>query len=240
MKELSDSILVDLERKKENCTICNGTGYLLQRDGDSCTFQDCKCIMEIGEQIAWLRGAIPKQYWYWDLSQLTDKFKGENPQASKYIYAYSDKLAQHVENGDGFWLSSSPGLAKSSIICYLLRKASRLGYRVYWTRASRIISKKFEAMGDDVAREYIRDIIDNVHVLAIEEIEKVRLMDDNAMINHLFFELLSDIYDSKKVVFLTSNEPRKQVLPIFPTFIQDRLRCWKYLPLVGKYSGRHG
>ena len=53
----------------------------------------------------------------------------------------------------------------------------------------------------------------------------------------IFYELLSDLYDAKIALLVSSNVIRDECEPRFPTFIQDRFRYLEDVPIFGE-SGR--
>jgi len=227
-----------LRKTQEQCNKCKGKGYIVVQLKDKIRFDDCECVLRIRKRLKLLDANIPPRYHSWDLRMLTNQFKQDNPEQYEYIKSYIDNLKDNVDNGVGFWISSPPGLAKSSIISYVLRMAIRLGYKSYFTRASHVISKKFDSLGNPQVRDFLDYLVSSIDVLAIEEIEKVRILGEDSMHDHLFYEFISDIYDSNKVLLLTSNEQRDTTLSKFPNFISDRLSQLDYLSFTGKQSGR--
>lgn len=229
-----------LQSIRENCAECKGSGYVTSSlaNGDV-HLDDCNCVKEIIKRASLVQANIPERYWNWNFRNLTSQFKKDNAKAYTILKNYLEDLHGNLGSGKGFWLASPPGLAKSSIIAYLLREAIKLGYRAYFTRASHIITLKMDSLRDGDKKELLDFIVNDVDVLAIEEIEKVYLKSDMDFVNQAFYEILSDIYDSNKSLILTSNVTRKKAFEVFPLFIKDRLMVLDYLPLVGKSSGRH-
>lgn len=227
-----------LKKVRDNCPKCGGSGYISVKKDKKVVFEDCECTLRISKDISLIEANIPPKYRNWDFRKLTNKFKYDNPKQYEYFKQYIEEIDENVENGKGFWVASNPGLAKSSIITYILKEAIKKGHTAYFTRASHIISKKFEALGNQETRDFIDDIISTVDIIAIEEIEKIRLLSDKDMYNHLFYELISDLYDSNAAILISSNVPQKDVLKMFPTFIADRLTTLDHIMLKGSYSGR--
>lgn len=230
--------LEKIKKIREKCKECNGLGYNTEKTEEGeIVFHDCVCMEETIQQLNLLEARIPPRYRYWDFRALTEQFKQNNPEPYKYLKNYVKNIESNVDEGHGFWLSSGPGLAKSSIVCYILRRAMQAGLTAYFSRASHIMSQKFDALSNRSSRETLEYIVDDVDILALEELEKVYLGSESGMNRQLFYEFLSDVYDSGKSVLITSNIPRKAVLKDFPPFIVDRYSSIDYLVLVGK-SGR--
>jgi DNA replication protein DnaC len=236
----SPDALDRIKQIKEMCPECNGAGYrpVTLENGGGIRFDDCACVKEMTRQFDLVNANIPRKYWNWDFRKLTSRFKGDNKNAYKELQAYLEDIKENIQAGNGLWLASNPGLAKSSIICYFLREALKTNV-AYFERASHIISYKFDALNSYDAKARLGYIIGTVDMLAMEEIEKVYLKTDIDLCNQMFYEFLSDVYDSGKALLISSNTPRKEVFKVFPSYIQDRLMTLKYLPLVGGYSGRH-
>jgi DNA replication protein DnaC len=223
---------------KENCSVCSGEGFLITANADgSVTLTDCQCIKEMEWQFRLLNSNIPKRYLNWDMSMIYPEFIKNNTEAYEFLVSYVDNLEENIANGEGFWLASPPGLAKSSIISYIIQTALEKNYTGYFSKAADLQNLKFSALGDDVAQEKIEYILEDVHILGLEELEKVYLTHDAAMPNYLFYQLISDLYDEKKAILISTNEPRDSVLNALPAYISDRLSSITYMTLTGK-SGR--
>lgn len=221
----------------KSCAICNGTGMREVYEDDCIKLIDCDCVKKISSEISYIRAHIPKQYRDFDFDGLTESFLNKNKKSMDKIRSYIEDLKDNIENGKGMWMSSAPGLAKSSIIVHILKKAMNIGKLVYFDRASHLVTLKFEALRDMRARDRINYIIDEVDILAIEEIEKVYLSNNDAMNNQLFFEFLSDVYDSDKAILISSNIPPDEVESKYPSYVRDRLRNLDTVVFIGT-SGR--
>ncbi len=227
-----------LKKIREECSFCEGRGYIPKKMLNCIRLEECKCVKKIAWEIKLIEANIPEKYKTWDFRRLDKTFKTNNEKQYAYLRKYLDNLEGNIKAKNSFWLSSPPGMAKSSIITYFLREGLKLNFVGYYTKAAYLLTKKFEAMRDIEAKEFIDFLIGETDILVIEELEKVYLLGDTDIPNQLFYELLSDLYDSNKVLFLSSNLSKKETYKRFPSFIQDRLETIDYLPLIGKRSGR--
>jgi len=234
----NDKVLEKLNRIKKECKVCNGLGFSVVIENDVRIFKDCKCVEKIKKALSYIDANIPLRYVKWDISELTEKFKEENQDSYEYISNYIENVDSVVDDGQGFWLASSPGLAKSSIVSYIVRTAVDAGKTCYFDRATNFHSKLFEALNNPEAKEFLSFIINEVELLVIEEIDKIYLKDEMSFNNRAFFDFISEIYDSNKAVIITSNDQPNVVLQRFPTFIADRLCLLDNVILRGNYSGR--
>ncbi|MFA5132727.1 MAG: DnaA/Hda family protein [Candidatus Paceibacterota bacterium] len=224
-------------KRIKTCALCGGKGYTEKLVEGGVYLDDCECVKSIELEAKWYKSGIPVQYWNFDMSALTKEFREKNAGSLGEVNRYVDNLKDNIESGKGLLFSSSAGLGKSSIMSYILRKSTDLGFNAYYLRASHMVSLKFNALRDRDAADLINHVVEDVDILAIEEIEKVYLSDENAMNNQLFYEFLSDLYDSKKSLLVSSNKKPNESFLALPTFIQDRLRNLKKVVFVGK-SGR--
>jgi len=234
---VNDKMLERLNKTKKACTVCNGLGFSVRIEEDSRIFKDCACVIKIKRDISYIEANIPRNYLTWDISQLTDEFKAENSKCVMHVTDYLENLNESIDEGIGFWLASTPGLAKSSMSSYIVRKAVDAGHICYFERAANLHDKLFESLKNDDAKDFIAHIINNVELLVIEEIDKIYLKDNMSFNNKAFFDFLSELYDAKKSLIITSNDSREQVLVRYPSFVSDRLNMLSYLMLHGK-SGR--
>jgi len=182
-----------LRQIRESCTICNGKGYLPRQLSNSVRLEDCKCVQKISWEIKLIDANIPEKYRTWDFRGLTKDFLVANKENYAYLKTYLENIEAHIKNGKGFWFSSPPGQAKSAIVSYFLREAIKKGFSGYYTRASHLITKKFEAIRDPDAMEFFDSLLNETDIIVIVELEKVYLLTELDMPNQLFFEFLSDL-----------------------------------------------
>jgi len=222
----------------DNCDLCSGSGYTITSDETGTKFVDCACTKKMLYYQKLLKSGIPERYIDWDIDKLYDQFKADNPDGYKYIIDYIDNLKNNIDNGYAFWLSSPPGLAKSSIASYITKKVIDLDFVAYFSFASKIIEKKFDALGANDNKEFLDFILYDTNFLVVEEIDKIYLKDDQNMANHLFYEFFLELYDQKKAVIITSNKTREEFSKDLPTYIKDRFATFDEVKLCGRYSGR--
>jgi hypothetical protein len=181
---------------------------------------------------------IPIQYRKWTFKNLERSFINKNRAPLSIVKQYIEKLGENIRKGNGLWFFSPTGLAKSSIICNILKKAIKQGFNPYFIRASHIVSLKFQAMRHDPqALATLSKMIRSTHILAIEEIEKVYLAEQSSMPNQHFYEFISDVYDANIALLISSNKVRDEYENTLPLFVRDRFKSLTSVPFFGK-SGR--
>lgn len=229
-----------LKRIKDRCKKCKGQGYHIVKKNDGhLEINDCRCVETIASELKLIEARIPIEHRNWDFKQLSTQFVKRNAKAVNIIKGYVNALSNNIERGRGLYFYSPPGLAKSSIICNILKKAIKKGFVPYFGRASHLVTLKFQAMrNEEAARETLDYIFNKVDILAIEEIEKVYLAGESSMPNQHFYELLSDIYDARISLLISSNKLREEHEKTLPLFIQDRFKSLTSVPFIGK-SGRN-
>lgn len=223
----------ELKESRGLCKKCHGTGVISRLTDDGVLLEDCECIKRVSNIINLKKANIPSQYWEYSLKDLTKRFIEKNADQLKKVHSYIDTITKNIRNGRGIWFNAAPGLGKSIIIRSILQEAMDKNFRAYFERASHIVNLKFKSLNDSGAYELMDHIIQDVDILAIEEIEKVYLSDDGAMNNQLFYEFLSDIYDSRKAILISSNQKQSEVLRRFPNYIGDRLKSLANITFVG-------
>jgi hypothetical protein len=230
----------ELQKIREDCKICGGSGYREKEKSDgSVHLTDCTCIQHISYELKMIEALLGLQYRHWTFKQLDKKIIRDNRKSIEKIKNYIDNLADNINNGKGLWLHAPSGLAKSSMICNILKKAIDKGFNPYFGRASHLVSLKFQVVRNDAAaRDLLRHIFDSISILAIEELDKVYLTaNPDSFQRELFYELISDLYDAKIALLVSTNELRDDLEPRFPNFIRDRFRYLGDVPLFG-ISGR--
>lgn len=243
MRELTDREVRKLQRIKDTCTLCSGLGYKEINKSDTVELIDCKCVKKIKDIIDLIGVNIPFKYRSWNLTKLDADFEHTNKNSIGIIRAYIEDLEENIDRGKGLWLSSTPGLAKSSMISYILRTALKHGFSPYYGKAADYVTLKFRAMNKDdegrAARKLLSFIKKDVDIIAVEEIEKVYLPGQESLPNTLFYEFISELYDAGVALLVSSNVFPNEYLGTLPWYIQDRLKHLKVVPLRwGAKSGR--
>ena len=63
-----------LQKIRENCTICKGSGYTEKQKPDGRVhLADCTCIQHISYELKMIEANIPPQYRHWTFNQLDKK-----------------------------------------------------------------------------------------------------------------------------------------------------------------------
>lgn len=239
---------IRLEKIRKECPLCDGIGYAELHQHDEIILEECNCIKQINRELKLIEANIPPKLRGWSFDQLTDEFKRKNKKAFRIIQEYLSSIDSNAANGVGIWFHSPPGVAKSAIMCTILKNALEQEKRVYIERASHIIALKFGEMRNDYAARETLNYMLSSDIIAIEEIEKCYMggnadkmnnpiPSNNSLASNLFYEFISDAYDSNIALLISSNVLREEQEVLFPPYIRDRLKSLINVPLRG-FSGR--
>lgn len=233
-----------LQKIRSACTVCNGIGYKEVEKPDGVLIEDCACVQRIEKEIALIEANIPLTYRRWNMKKLNGQFLVTNKISIAHINKYIRNIDFNLNRGRGIWFAGPPGTAKSSMICYIMRMALNKKYSVYYDTASHLISLLFQSTmeRDPEARTIVKNIIKNVHLLAIEEIDKRDLGEKQtdrhgSMAGKLFYQFLSDVYNAGLSLMISSNETFEETIPTLPVWIQDRFKSLMFITIKGA-SGR--
>lgn len=248
---IDDRDIASLQKIRDNCGACGGRGYTLEHKENGYEIHDCICVQTIADHVKYIEANIPTQYRSWHINQIRQDIrdKSENKKYLKEVFDFLEHIPEAIEEGAGLWFCAPPGLAKSSMITYILKEAIKQGYNAYWSKAYRYVDMKLRASrGDKEAAAILRNAVESCHIIAIEEVDKVHLYSEQEQLSdspnkfgflrdHLFFEFLSDLYDSNVSILVSSNLPRPKVEDKYPSHVRDRLRKLKDVVLNGR-TGR--
>jgi DNA replication protein DnaC len=231
---VDDKTYEKLNSIRMNCKLCGGLGYSTTQEDDDIHIVDCVCVTRIKNEIQLIEAGIPLRYRNWTFKDLTQKFKSKNSRSLGIVRNYILNMDKHISNGTGLYFTSQPGLGKSAIICNILKKALKNGYTVYYGLGFELVSLKFRALRQDAeAIATLKNILNNVQILAIEEIEKIYLAAETSMPNQIFNELIINMYDANISLLVSSNAFRPAYEETLPPFIQDRLKNLTSVTFLG-------
>lgn len=219
-----------IEQIKRGCTKCNGYGVTFSNGA----FEDCTCIATINKELKLLEAKIPLQYVNFTPDKLTAEFKSANAGPLAEFMSFVGDL--RANSGQILWLASAPGLAKSSLISWGLLRAFDQQLTPYFSRATQLLQLKLDALKQEDKRKELDYILEDVDVLAIEELDKVYSTAEN-FVTSQFFDLISDLYDLRKTLIISSNGDHASVGSTFPLYIRDRLSTARLVMFTG-VSGR--
>lgn len=207
-------------RPTHTCSRCNGIGVVQTRTAYGVRLDPCKCRAQeiISKSLEYAN--IPKKYRNWDLRSLTQDFRTLNVDPLRLVKQYIIHLDNNINHAKGLWFSSPPGAAKSSIISYILRNALEEGYCAYYIKAHDLHDLRMSAFRDPQAKDTIKYILEDVQILALEDMEKTYISGNwESYQNITFFNMLSDIVDSNIALLVSSNDTRDRVTERFPPYI---------------------
>jgi len=203
-----------------SCSQCKGEGVFL-KGGE---FAYCICMERFQKEVALLRSNIPKRYRDFTLRNLTSEFKQVNEKPLLIIRSYIDHLSSNIEQGNGLFFQSMPGLAKTALSCYILLQALRIGIHASFIRYEDLINLFFKQLNyKDVDIDAVNeklDYIQNCSIICIDRIDKGHVEEGSYVYQRLdaFF---SRLYDENKSLLVTSSTPRNKMQFPFMSFLED-------------------
>jgi len=237
----------------KGCADCNYSGYTLVEENGYTVIKNCKCLDSLSYERLLEKANIPRRYWEFGVSGIDKAHIELNAKSFETVNTYIGNLDYNTKRGKGFWVVSNPGLGKSTILCEVLKTAVSQNKKVYYIKASKIIDMKYAALRDRQVSSLVDYITDDVDILAIDEFDKVYLPEAStnqeepgqvyataSMTRMLFFNFLSDVYDSRKSLIISSNRSRKKTIEKYNTDILDRLRELPLIKLIGQSARQKG
>jgi len=229
---------------KKDCKLCDGNGYSVIPNGvGKIQIMDCVCIQQITREMKYVSANIPLKYRSEELNLYPD-FIEKNKKALGIVQTYTEKLDENIGKGAGLWFFSTPGLAKSALICGILKAAIDQEYEAVYTSATSIISLKLHEMHGDIdAKKILRNIINNAQIIAIDDFEKrsigkffMKGLNKNATEettqNLVFYEFLNAVHAENISLLISTNILREACEKTMPPFINDRLNVLTSIPLA--------
>lgn len=169
-------------------------------------FYNCSCVDHFNKQILYLSANIPKRFHSFTLDSLLPEFKQHNQESLLIIDKFISILDNALLNGAGLFIQGVSGLAKTAIATYVLKEALIQGKTGYFIHMSELPKLPLQEHRESV-NSLLNWILKEVDVLVLDECEKVyNLIDPSAsLVGTQFNEYFRKLYDSNKIIILTSN-----------------------------------
>lgn len=211
---------------------CGGSGTVYEKG----IFFDCTCVKEFSKHLAYTAANIPRKYWDFSFRNLLKSFEDNNVISLKIIENYTSNISNMIEEGIGLYIEGEPGLAKSSLGCYILKAGVKAGHTSFCIRMSQLskmlIENSFKR--DEEVNTKITWIKKHVSLLMIDEIDKEYKVDNpNSYSGSVVNDFFGYVYDSKKSLIVTSNRPKQALKGIHADNVIDRLEELADIIIVG-------
>jgi len=212
------------EQSIEDCPICKGIGSIEVCVAGGYRIDPCKCALAARSQRDLLESCIPRKYRDWDFRNIKRPFKERNKEAIVAIKRYVNELATNLKLANGIWISAPSGLSKNAFLCHILKSALEINRKAYYISAAHLLSKKLDSWKDPEAKRFVRKVVNYADVVAIADIEKLDLTNNQNNFKSLsFYELLSDMDENCITLLISSNMPKGNVLKKMPIYMRQRL-----------------
>lgn len=208
----------------EDCPVCKGIGSIEVRVPGGYRIDPCKCALTARSQRDLLESCIPKKYREWDFRNVKKSFKEKNKDAIITIKKYVNELKNNVRLANGLWISAPSGLNKNAFLCHILKSSLEVNLKAYYISATNLLTKKLDSWKDPEAKRFIRKVSTYADIVAVADIEKTNLTNNQTDFRSLaFYEVLTDMDENRVTLLLSSNMPKGNVIKKMPMFMRQRL-----------------
>jgi DNA replication protein DnaC len=234
-----DQIYQDIVKK---CPDCGGFGVQIKVGERIRKLENCSCTRRAYLEVKYREAGIPPKYVHFTLRNLTKSFRVENQKALTLLQQFQSSLDERVRGGSGLYIHSGPGLAKSSLACWLLKEIIKKGYSGYFIRASQLVSMGFNKITEpQVAADLAELTSGQVRAVVIDEFHRIYLgKDPDSYASTLINEVIGGFYDNEVCLIVLCNVSLNylQEKGKFDPTIIDRMRELKDIEFAGaSYRG---
>ena len=174
------------------------------------------------------RGCVPSIHWYVrssDVKHNVDIFQS-------VVMKYKNKLHKAYRQGYGLLFVGDNGNGKTMFGCYILGRAVRVGYRVYYTTLSDLDSNIKIGFDNPLAAELLRYCL-NADFLFIDELGKEHFSEKGFLTSKLE-ALLKNRYDNAFPTLLASNLSEPELGELYgPTIASMLAGKYKTVEMLG-------
>lgn len=178
--------------------------------------------------VALYRGCVPSIHWYIrseDVVHNTDIFQS-------VVLKYKNKLHKAYENGYGLLFVGDNGNGKTMFGCYVLGRAVRVGYKVYYTTLSDLDYDIKSGFDKPATAELLQYCL-NADFLFIDELGKEHFT-EKGYLNTRLEALLKNRYDNAFPTLLASNLGEKDLFELYgPTIASMLTGKYKTVEMLG-------
>ncbi len=185
------------------CEKCNDTGRIEKKD-QVIWCQHC----EVGqrgierERNRHIRAAnIPKRFSKktWDDYKTNNRHKTK-VKAKKRSRKYCNKHEKIMERGISIVFKGPVGVGKTLLSCLILKEYSNLGYKVHYTKVTRLL-EKLRPGGDENQSQHYNKLV-SVDLLNINDFDRANRTD---WVKEKILDIFDDRYDKELPTIITTN-----------------------------------
>jgi len=219
-RKYSDEELRNLIKYKsklvDSCTICNGSGYIIDDETGLDTL--CDCMMVFRYIKALVTAHIPVEYWQLRLSELTDVEKKYRDFIKRYLEHFENAINQAL----GVFFLGTNGIGKTALMCEIGKFAIIKGFDVCYFTAQQYISSYHK---DDTDRYSFSQII------LLDELDKAYMKEGSTFVPKVIEDFLRRVISKGKIVVAASNEDLKELTSVFGASTISMIR--RHLKIIG-------
>jgi len=207
---------IEVLKARHLCTACDKTGVIkyANPDTDAVAYSPCSCVKKYKNAYNMLVANIPAAYQELPIDIEDAKNNEENKQGLQLILKYITKLDDALAKGIGLYIAGVPGSGKSFLGATILKVALEKNYKAYFTYIEELITQGLAAarIGHDAYTKF-QNYFQNVDILLIDDIDKIKTDEKDAMI---LSTILKNRYHAGKSVIITASRPKARFIHMIP------------------------
>jgi len=232
-----DEDLTLLDYFRSACDKCSHTGYILKDD----SLDWCSCYVAYKERKQIEEAGITARYWTWEPStELTEDFMTANGDMYAQFMKVADRLEEFITLGESMVLSGPHGTAKTSLACWLVRRAAlirrlnenQIEYKYSCCRMTMAdLSALLVAAIEDTKARALIARIKSSDLLVIDEFDsEYKAMDKSRFTGLEFVNLFNFLYERKKSIIIIANLNMEEIKSarIHTSNVLDRIASFEY------------
>ena len=221
------------------CVECGGIGSRVSRKEGGVEFITCSCAHRCNEELKWVLAGIPPRLRKWKMGQLSAEFIQNNTYAVSEIQTYQRAIKLNCKEGNGLFLCSGNGLAKSSIAAALLKEAIGIGLQGAYLSAPDLVNLLFQRISSnnsDAAEIYSELTNGRARIIVVDEIDKIYTKGNDSFGFNSVSAFFNSLYNNLVALVVCSNISivQLQAKKSLDDSVIDRLRELKPLTFLGQ------
>jgi len=183
--------------------ICDGSGFVIEADGDTARDCECRASRIAGIRIRSLAGRIPRRYVgvSFDRPPVSDIARVA-PEQVRAVRRYVADLDQNLDRGSGLWLHGDVGTGKTTLAMLISKTALDAGRTVAIYSLPRLLSLLRESMDSETGLVEFLDRLAAVDLLHIDDLGAENRTD---WVLEQLYSIVNARYEAERAIVATTN-----------------------------------
>jgi len=183
--------------------ICDGSGFVIEADGDTARDCECRASRIAGIRIRSLAGRIPRRYVgvSFDRPPVSDIARVA-PEQVRAVRRYVADLDQNLDRGSGLWLHGDVGTGKTTLAMLISKTALDAGRTVAIYSLPRLLSLLRESMDSEAGLVEFLDRLAAVDLLHIDDLGAENRTD---WVLEQLYSIVNARYEAQRAIVATTN-----------------------------------